>query len=78
MESGKTCLERAFELAGSGKYHDVQEIVQRLRAEFYDANQIEGRVLRDQLRGIMKIALSEKPGAQSGGLVRAIAAKHGR
>ena len=61
MESGKTCLERAFELARSGDYHDVQEIVQRLRAEYYDANQIEGRALRDQLRAIMKIALGEKP-----------------
>jgi len=46
-------LERAFELARSGRYASIDEIKQRLKAELYDQHMIEGRSLRSQLRALI-------------------------
>ena len=45
-----TTLERAFDLARTGKFASIEQIKQRLRAEGYDINQIIGPYLKRQLR----------------------------
>jgi hypothetical protein len=49
----KTSLQRAFELAGSGKCFNVTEIEKQLRAEKYDSK-LEGPALSRQLRALIK------------------------
>ena len=39
-----TALERAFELARTGKFQTIEHIKQKLKREGLDANQIEGPV----------------------------------
>ncbi len=53
MDPYRTSLERAFELARSGRCATIDEIKQRLKAEFYDPHIIEGRSLRSQLRALI-------------------------
>ncbi|HEY8578609.1 MAG TPA: hypothetical protein VIL72_01890 [Beijerinckiaceae bacterium] len=53
--SRQTPLERAFELAASGKYANVWEVCKRLRAEGHSTDQIVGRTLRQQLNAILKV-----------------------
>lgn len=53
MEVRKTILERAFELAQSGKCLSVIEITKQLKAEKYDTDQLEGRALKKQLTQII-------------------------
>ncbi|HML30748.1 MAG TPA: hypothetical protein PKE16_18300 [Hyphomicrobium sp.] len=48
-----TPLERAFELAKSGKCSSIAEILRVLRAEGHRTAQIEGPALRKQLRGFI-------------------------
>ena len=52
----KTLLERAFELAASGKFVTVEEIKKALRAEGYITSQLLGRELYKQLRARMEKA----------------------
>ena len=54
MEGKKTTLEKAFELARSGKYLTVDEIIYRLKFEGYGAQQIEGKALKKQLLQLIK------------------------
>ena len=54
MHSTKTTLERAFELARSGKYRDVPELRQQLKREGYEAEQVAGPALVLQLRDLMR------------------------
>ena len=49
MDVRKTVLEKAFELARSGKCLTVEEIAKQLKSERYDASQIVGLALRKQL-----------------------------
>ncbi len=56
----QTSLERAFELARSGRCASIDEIKHRLKAEAHNQDVIEGRSLRLQLR-----ALIAKSGTQS-------------
>lgn len=51
-----TALERAFELARSGKYAKVHDIVRQLKAERYSTDQITGRSLVAQLKDLIKDA----------------------
>lgn len=60
MDPRKTTLERAFELARLGECKDVTAICQRLKIEGYDGRQIEGAVLRRQLRALIASARSAK------------------
>ncbi len=48
-----TALERAFEIAGSGECHSVQELRQQLKAEGHVDSQITGPSLLRQLRQLM-------------------------
>lgn len=53
MNPNKTTLERAFELAKSGRYTTNGEIKQVLAREGYAASQITGPALMRQLREIL-------------------------
>ncbi len=59
MEPNKTALERAFELAKSGTVSSVGQLKDKIRAEGYDPDQINGSELYRQLRGIIAQALKE-------------------
>lgn len=52
----KTTLERAFELARSGKLETVKQLQHALAAEGYLLHQLTGPVLFEQLRKLMKAA----------------------
>lgn len=54
MDLRKTSLQRAFELARTGKYLNVHEIIVRLRSERQDVAQIEGPLLKKQLMEIIE------------------------
>lgn len=51
-----TVLERAFELAKSGKFASVEEIRRALASEGFWVDQLTGRTLRAQLRDIIRAA----------------------
>ena len=53
MDSRVTALERAFQLARTGKYPTVEEIKRQLRREGYVADQVEGPSLVRQLMAII-------------------------
>lgn len=54
MDTNKSSLERAFELARSGKLRSVAEIRVALKQEGYNQSQIEGRTLVRQLKGMIE------------------------
>ena len=54
MEPNKTALERAFELARSGRYDTSHAIKTAVSAEGYSVTQITGRTLMKQLREIIQ------------------------
>lgn len=56
MVFGKTTLERAFELARSGKCFSLSDIIKQLKTEKYDAANIEGGVLKKQLSQLIEEA----------------------
>ena len=53
MDTIKTALERAFELAKSGKYANVSDIKSALRAERYSIDTVTGASLSKQLRSLI-------------------------
>jgi hypothetical protein len=56
MGTERTALERAFELARSGKCYSVMEIEKRLKFERHDASQVQGKGLRKQLLQLIRVA----------------------
>lgn len=60
MDQNKSPLERAFELARSGRYRTVSEVKQAVSAEGYPMGQFEGRSLTRQLGDIIKTAAKDK------------------
>lgn len=54
MDQNKSPLERAFELARSGRYRTASEVRRALAAEGYATDQFEGRSLSRQLGEIIK------------------------
>jgi hypothetical protein len=61
MDTDKTAMERAFDLARSGTCVNVRDIVRHLNAEGYIGAQIEGPSLRKQLKELVEKA--KKPNA---------------
>lgn len=62
-----SALERAFQLARSGRYGCISEIKRRLTEEGYGADQVTGPILRQQLSNMMQIARggsAPKPAAE--------------
>jgi hypothetical protein len=53
-----TALERAFELAHTGKYRSTTELRAVLKTEGYSTSQIDGPALGRQLRNIMRASRS--------------------
>ena len=54
MNQRMTALERAFELARSGRVSTVSEITMSLSRDGYSANQLDGPSLRRQLTGLIR------------------------
>ena len=54
MDENTSVLERAFELAKSGKYPSVEDIERRLLPEGYSIEQVTGRQLKIQLRALIR------------------------
>jgi hypothetical protein len=64
MDDGtQTALERAFELAGSGRFIRVGEIRRALVAEGFSVDQITGRILSRQLQAEINKSRSAAAGA---------------
>jgi hypothetical protein len=67
LQSNKTTLERAFELARSGKYRTIRELIQQLSSEGYSAEQVEGKQVRTQLLRLVRAPKAEgDPVAENG------------
>ena len=67
LQSNKTTLERAFELARSGKYRTIRELIRELSSEGYSAEQVEGKQVRTHLLRLMKAPKAEgDPVAENG------------
>ena len=49
MQTGVSVLERAFQLAATGRFDNVSQIKRRLDSEGYDTLQVSGPVLIKQL-----------------------------
>jgi hypothetical protein len=56
MQAKPTAIERAFELAESGRYMSVGQIKYRLHVEGYFADAITGTQLCEQLKALMDTA----------------------
>lgn len=56
MDQNKSPLERAFELARSGRFRTVSEVKQAVAAEGYAMAQFQGRSLSRQLSEIIREA----------------------
>jgi hypothetical protein len=56
MDDKVTPLERAYELARSGKCRNLIELSIQLRSEGYSTAQIEGPLLKKQLRHLIDIS----------------------
>ena len=54
-----TALERAFHLARSGRFATLAQIVESLRRERYDIQQVQGLALRRQLNALIKAEQTE-------------------
>jgi hypothetical protein len=62
MDNGRTSpLERAFQLAKSGKYATVDDIKTQLGKEGYSDSQVTGRQLTQQLRALIVAAQDGVP-----------------
>ena len=66
MRTKLTALERAFELASSGKCLSVMDIALSLRAEGYSVDQLEGPALKKQLLDLIEKAANLMPKGSKG------------
>jgi hypothetical protein len=56
MDDKITALERAFQLARSGRLSRIEDIIASLDRDGYSVSQIQGPVLRRQLRALIEAA----------------------
>jgi hypothetical protein len=56
MNHHMTCLERAFQLAQSGKYGSIAELKKQLSIEGFSVAQVTGTALSRQLRALIRAA----------------------
>ena len=61
MKLGVTTIERAFQLADSGRFSSTEEIRKTLGAEGYNRQQLMGRSLMKQLRVKIEAARGPTP-----------------
>ena len=62
MKPNVSAIERAFELAATGRFASATEIKLKLAREGYRHEQVEGRALAKQIRAIIEKA-RRRPGA---------------
>jgi hypothetical protein len=55
-----TPLERAFQMARSGRFSKVADLIRSLEREGYSGSQVVGPVLRRQLFNLIKAARAER------------------
>ena len=60
MKANQTTIERAFELAKSGRCSSIEEIRKVLAKEGYSAYQLTGRALREQISELIRKAKPPK------------------
>lgn len=60
MDQTKTALERAFELARSGRFATVSDIKRAISQEGYAVSQLDGGALGRQLSQIIKTARAKR------------------
>ena len=65
MDHRVTALERAFQLARSGKVSGLSDIRKVLNREGYSENQVDGRTLKRQLTGLIETARPGRPTSSS-------------
>jgi hypothetical protein len=63
MNDRPTALERAFQLARSGRPKSIDEIKRELAKEHYSSGQITGNTLRKQLLALIQEAQALNPSA---------------
>jgi hypothetical protein len=61
MDYRATALERAFEMARSGKFATVADIKKQLNVEGFSVAQVTGRILQKQLKELIRA--SQQSGA---------------
>lgn len=61
MDTGKTALERAFELARSGRFLTPGDIKKALVSERYSVETVTGPSLNKQLRELIKSNREQQP-----------------
>jgi hypothetical protein len=59
MPSNPTSLERAFELAKSGRFASIGEIKQQLKTEGFSLSQLVGPSLMKQLSALLRTAATQ-------------------
>jgi hypothetical protein len=61
MDQRMTALERAFQLAKSGRVATLSDIITSLKRDGYSADQIDGPLLKRQLTDLIKAARARGP-----------------
>ena len=56
MDTQKTTLERAFDMARTGRDERLSDLIARLNREGYDGRQVQGPILKRQLSNLIKEA----------------------
>jgi len=56
MDTQKTTLERAFDMARTGGDERLSDLIGRLNREGYDGRQVQGPILKRQLSNLIKEA----------------------
>jgi len=62
MKPNVTSMERAFELAKSGRFRTTSEIKTRLRTEGYWSETVDGHTLISHLNALMRMARAKSNG----------------
>jgi hypothetical protein len=70
MDQRMTELERAFQLAKSGRVAGLTDIITSLKRDGYPASQIEGPLLRRQLTDLIKAARTGRTSSDRQGNAR--------
>ena len=65
MDSRITALERAFQLAKLGQVATLSDLLGTLKRDGYSVSQIDGPVLKRQLRELIKAARPDMAGRSS-------------
>jgi hypothetical protein len=60
MDQNITVLERAFQLANSGRCSSVDDIRHQLKSEGYSTEHLDGKDLKRQLRALIRSAQMPK------------------